>query len=245
MKVILSFSAASDCDVDIDWGDGTAETCTSANGAQHTFSSGKGDINGIIYISEAPLDGIYINEVESGNYQRILTSVIVGKYPTLETFSLLFCQNVTLLDLSKTENLKRLQCWGTKISSLKLNKECTFSNGITYVNNGTESMDLTPYPNLTMFLLSEGGIKSLDISGLTKMDWGADTPYIVNSGYEFGYSYGLGNLSYIRCVNVSSSAYSTLIGKGASTGTLVTDNSSASASLRTSFENRGWTVIIE
>ncbi len=161
-------------------------------------------------------------------------------------FTLLFARNVTLLDLSKCKNLKRLQCWGTSISSLKLNKECSFSEGITYLNDGTESLDLTQYPNLTDFSLSDDYIESLDISGLTKMNYIKEFPgTLTTHGITFQYGCELKRLSYIRCVNVSSSAYSGLIGKGASTGTLVTDNSTASASLRTSFENRGWTVIIE
>ncbi len=238
----------------IDWGDGNIEQTTSTS-VSHTYSSSSDRGTIAIYgnLTYLNLQGTnYINEIDVSMCDNLtelnllynaISALDVSKNTKLTRLIAGPCSG-TSIDLSNNIGLTQLYFENVDITTINLTPLTELTSITFYDSEQLTSLDCTKNKKVTYLNLTGcTSLEKLDLSGLTE----------VNTCIIYGlfptriYS----KLTSIRCVNASTKIYNELIklsSKGcltASTGTLVTDNSTETETLRTTFESNGWTVITE
>lgn len=236
----------------INWGDGTIENIQKGSKytkATHTYTKGKARTIAInIYekLSSISFDECLLpSSIDTSKNQ---TSLMISfdedcyssdNYPMnitggdyLNSLYVNFWTSKQLI-LNKCDNLRTICLRNLTMSSIDLSEAPNLSSYTNYFTQNT-AIDLAKNTKLTsLTIYNFSTLTSLNLNGLTN----------VNS-----FNISASNLISISCVNTSSTIYNSLnnnFSNLSSTGTLTTDNSSASATLRATAEAKGWTVVIE
>ncbi len=236
----------------IDWGDGNIEQTTSTS-ASHAYSSSSDRGTIAIYGNLTYLDisGDYdFNGFDVSNCKNLkklkmnftwISNFDVSKNTKLTYLSAGPCHD-TSIDLSNNTKLTYLYLYlFDEITTIDLSVLTELDNITLYFCKRLTAVDLSKNKKLTEITLNNlEDLETLDLSGLLN---------VVSCNLKsviLTYT----KLTSIRCANSSSVIYNELIyclnyDYITSTGTLITDNSTETETLRTTFESKGWTVITE
>lgn len=144
---------------------------------------------------------------------------------------------ITTLEVYSYRGLKKLNCSNNKLTELIVGKNVALQELICS-DNALETLDCGALEKLTRVECTNNKLTTLDILNAIAIQ----TLLVASSKAVAN------NLANITCSNTSEAAYNDLNSSFdyfAATGTLTTDNTDASATLRATATAKGWTVVTE